>query len=114
MPAKFFIELAGGKLTEWEHSSKVAKFEISGNKLEIDCKNGTYKINNAPKEDLMFEIIIEDGVLYLSQTDLFVKMFDTLWGNFMYNNTDKKLHRCNSQKIPQCWNTGGAITCSIR
>lgn len=87
VPAKFFIELAGGKLTEWEHSSKVAKFEISGNKLEIDCKNGTYKINNAPKEDLMFEIIIEDGVLYLSQTDLFVKMFDTLWGNFMYNNT---------------------------
>ena len=33
----------------------------------------------------MFEPIIEDDILYLSQSDLFVNMFGTLWSNFLYN-----------------------------
>ena len=84
VPAKFFIELAGGKLTKWEHYSKVAKFEINNNTIEIDCRNETYSINNV-SSNLMFEPIIEDDILYLSQSDLFVNMFGTLWGNLLYN-----------------------------
>lgn len=84
VPVKFFIELAGGELTSWEHTSKIAKFTISGTNIEIDYKNSTYSIDGV-KDSLMFEPIIKNDVLYLSQTDLFVKIFNVYWGNLLHN-----------------------------
>lgn len=84
VPVKFFIELAGGELTSWEHTSKIAKFTISGTNIEIDYKNSTYSIDGV-KDSLMFEPIIKNDVLYLSQTDLFVKIFNVYWSNLLHN-----------------------------